>query len=103
MKQRNSDRMRLDSERSRAAQYFCERYSREERYLRIFARDFSAYLKSSVWLQSDAAKVEQKYYDFLLDFESLREKMREFRWSSDFLAANGIDFKEIRKLYFALA
>jgi hypothetical protein len=29
--------------------------------------------------------------------------MQEFRWSADFLKDNGIDFKEIRKLYFAVA
>lgn len=103
MMAQNSDRLQLDTSRSLAARYFCSRYSREERYLKIFERDFSAYLKSSEWLQSDAAKECQKYFDFLLDFEDLKAKMKEFRWSSDFLLANGINFSEIRKLYFAVA
>lgn len=99
----NSDRMQLDCDRSRAAQYFSERFSREQRYLKIFARDFQAYLKSGDWLKTQESRDKQKYFDFLLDFDSLKEKMQEFRWSADFLKDNGIDFKEIRKLYFAVA
>ena len=102
MKQ-NADRLRLDAQRCQAAQYFTEKFSREERYLIVFARDFSEYLKSSDWLKSCEARSCQKYFDFLLDFDSLKEKMKEFRWSSDFLKENGIDFREIRKLYFAVA
>ena len=102
MKQRNSDRMQLDYSRGLAAHYFCENYSREKRYLKIFQRDFSGYLKSSDYLRKkDIAN--QYYFDFLCAFDSLKEKMAEFKWSSDFLLANGIDFKAIRKLYFAVA
>ena len=36
-------------------------------------------------------------------FEGLKEKMKEFRWSKEFLLANGIDFVSIRKLYFSVA
>lgn len=99
----NSDRQQLDYNRSRAARFFAENYSREKRYLVIFARDFQIYLNSGEWLQSDEAKGVQKYWDFLCDFDSLREKMKEFSWSADFLLENGIDFKAIRKLYFAVA
>ena len=99
----NSNRMQLDCDRSRAAQYFSENFSREQRYLKIFARDFREYLKSGDWLRKQESRDKQKYFDFLLDFESLKEKMQEFRWSADFLKENGIDFKEIRKLYFAVA
>ena len=99
----NADRLRLDADRCRAAQYFVRNYEREQRYLIVFARDFELYLKSSEWLQSDAAKREQKYFDFLCDFESLKEKMKDFCWSADYLKENGINFNEIRKLYFAVA
>ena len=102
MKERNSDRMQLDSQRSSAAQYFCENYSREKRYLKIFQRDFSGYLKSSDYLRKkDIAN--QYYFDFLCAFDSLKEKMIEFKWSKDFLKENGIDFAAIRSLYFAVA
>ena len=99
---RNADRMQLDYSRGLAAHYLCEKYSREERFLKIFARDFSAFLNSSDYLRKkDIAN--QYYFDFLCAFDSLKEKMSEFKWSSDFLLANGIDFKEIRRLYFAVA
>ena len=101
MKQ-SADRLQLDSQRSRAAQYFCERYSREQRYLQIFARDFENYLSSAEYLKKKDMD-HQFYFDFLCDFDSLKEKMKEFRWSKDFLKENGIDFQEIKKLYFAVS
>ena len=100
---RNSDdRKRLDCQRSAAARYFVENYTREQRYLIIFERDFSEYLKSSEWLKTEDARNCQKYYDFLCDFERLKELMKEFRWSKDFLLENGIDFIAVRKLYFSV-
>ena len=39
----------------------------------------------------------------VLDFERLKTLMNEFRWSKDFLRENGIDFAELRKLYFSVA
>ena len=102
MIQQNSDRMQLDNKRCRAAQYFCEKYSREERYLQIYSRDCENYLSSAEYLKTkDIAN--QYYFDFLVFFESLKEKMIEFRWSKDFLKENGIDFASLRKLYFAVA
>ena len=101
--ERNADRMRLDCQRSAAARFCCEHYTREERYLIVFARDFAEYLNSAEWLQSADARKCQKFYDFLCDFVSLKEKMKEFRWSKDFLKDNGIDFGAIKKLYFAVA
>lgn len=100
---RNADRERLDSQRTAAARYFAENYSREQRYLIVFARDFAQYLASSSWLKSEEAKQSQKFYDFFCDFEDLKSKMKEFSWSADFLKENGIDFREIRRLYFAVA
>lgn len=99
---RNEDRKRLDSQRSQAAQFFARNYSREQRYLIILARDFEKYLSSAAFLQSDDAKSVQVYYDFLLDFERLKELMKEFRWSKEFLAENGIDFQAAKKLYFSV-
>lgn len=102
MKQINSDRLRLDSQRSQAAHYFCEKYSREERWLIIFERDFSAYLNSADYLKKKDVE-NQYYFDFLISFEDLKAKMAEFRWTAEKLMENGIDFKSIRKLYFAVA
>lgn len=102
MNLQNEDRKRLDCERSQAARYFAERYSREERYLRIFARDFSRYLSSADYLRSSESRKVQVYYDFLLDFERLKELMKEFRWSKEFLLGHGIDFVAVRKLYFSV-
>lgn len=45
----------------------------------------------------------QFFYDFLVFFEDLKEKMKEFRWSKEFLSENGIDFVALKKLYFAVA
>ena len=99
---RNADRLRLDSQRTKAAQYFCENYSREERYLIIFSRDFSAYLNSADYLRKKDVD-NQYYFDFLGDFENLKAKMKEFSWTTEKLLEYGIDFKAIRKLYFAVA
>ena len=112
MKQ-NQDRLQLDRDRGKAARFFCENYSREQRYLIILSRDLAkefgaitslGIMKAESVLQTDlkdAAK--QIYFDFLSDFESLKEKMIEFRWTAEKLAENGIDFKALRKLYFAVA
>ena len=103
MKTFSEDRRRLDCERSRAARYFCEHYERGQRYLLVFARDFAEYLRSADWLKSEEAKSFQRYYDFLCDFERLRDLMKENRWSKEFLKENGIDFAAVKKLYFAVA
>lgn len=99
---RNEDRKRLDSQRSAAARYLAEKYSREQRYLIIFARDFQKYLSSAEYLLSKDTD-NQYYFDFLTDFERLKEMMKEYRWSKEFLMENGIDFVSVRKLYFAVA
>lgn len=97
----NQDRLQLDYQRSQAAQYFAEKYSREKRYLIIFQRDFENYLSSAEYLKTKDTD-NQFYFDFLVSFDSLKEKMKEFRWSKDFLKENGIDFKSIQNLYFAV-
>lgn len=102
MKQQNSDRKRLDYQRSQAARYFCKKYSREQRYLIIFERDFEKYLSSADYLKTKDTK-NQFYFDFLGDYQNLLEKMKEFKWNKDFLKKNGIRFEEIRKLYFTVA
>ena len=102
MNLQSEDRKRLDAQRCAAAQYFVKNYSREKRYLIIFERDFSRYLSSADFLKSEEAKNFQVYYDFLSDFAELKEKMKEFSWSKDFLKENGIDFQEIKKLFFSV-
>lgn len=102
MNLQSEDRKRLDSQRSQAAHYFAERFSREERYLIIFQRDFEKYLSSAEYLRSEESKNVQFYFDFLCDFERLKELMKEFRWSKDFLKEKGIDFTEIKNLYFSV-
>ena len=97
----NSDRQQLDYHRSQAAQYFCANYSREKRYLIILSRDLQNEFSMIQNLGIEKARQFQKFFDFILDFEKLQALMKEFRWSSEFLKENGIDFKSYRKLYFA--
>ena len=80
-----------------------ERFTREERYLKIFARDLQKGFKAISEMGIENARKEQLFFDFQIVFEDLKEKMSEFRWSSETLKENGIDFKAIRKLYFAVA
>ena len=97
----NTDRQQLDSKRSQAAQYFVQNYSREKRYLIILSRDLENEFSMIQNLGIEKAREFQKFWDFILDFEKLQSLMKEFRWSSEFLKENGIDFKSYRKLYFA--
>ena len=99
----NTDRQQLDSKRSQAAQYFVENFSREKRYLIILSRDLQNEFSMIQNLGIEKSREFQKFWDFILDFEKLQSLMKEFRWSSDFLKENGIDFKLYRKLYFSVA
>ena len=99
----NTDRLQLDSKRSQAAQYFVQNFSREKRYLIILSRDLQNEFDMIQNLGIEKARQFQKFWDFILDFEKLQALMKEFRWSSDYLKENGIDFKSYRKLYFAVA
>ena len=96
-----TDRQRLDYQRSQAAQFFCKNYSREQRFLIILSRDLESEFSMIQNLGIEKARDFQKFWDFILDFEKLQALMKEFRWSSEFLKENGIDFKSYRKLYFA--
>ena len=96
-----TDRQRLDYQRSQAAQFFCKNYSREQRFLIILSRDLESEFSMIQNLGIEKARDFQKFWDFILDFEKLQSLMKEFRWSSEFLKENGIDFKSYRKLYFA--
>lgn len=100
MKQ-SEERMRLDSQRSSAAQFFVSHYSREQRYLIILSRDLAKEFDAINSL-GERAKDFQLYYDFLCDFERLKELMKEFSWSCEDLEKAGIDFKAYRKLYFSM-
>ena len=99
----NEDRMQLDSKRRQAAQFFVQNYSREQRFLIILSRDLESEFSMIQNLGIEKARDFQKFWDFILDFEKLQALMKEFRWSSEFLKENGIDFKAYRKLYFAVA
>ena len=100
---RNEDRKQLDYKRSQAAQFFVQNFSREKRYLIILSRDLESEFSMIQNLGIEKARQFQKFWDFILDFEKLQALMKEFRWSSDFLKENGIDFKSYRKLYFSVA
>ena len=103
MANKNSDRLQLDFQRSLAAKYFSENYPREKRYLLILSRDLTKNFEAINSLGIEKAKTFQLYFDFILDFERLRDLMKEFRWSKEKLAEFGIDFVSLRKLYFAVA
>ena len=100
---RNEDRQQLDYQRSQAAQYFVQNFSREKRYLIILSRDLESEFSMIQNLGIEKVRQFQKFWDFILDFEKLQALMKEFRWSADFLKENGIDFKSYRKLYFSVA
>ena len=100
---KNEDRLQLDSKRRQAAQFFVQNYSREQRFLIILSRDLENEFSMIQNLGIEKARDFQKFWDFILDFEKLQALMKEFRWSSEFLKENGIDFKAYRKLYFAVA
>ena len=99
----NNDRRQLDSKRRQAAQFFVQNYSREQRFLIILSRDLESEFSMIQNLGIEKARDFQKFWDFILDFEKLQSLMKEFRWSSEFLKENGIDFKSYRKLYFSVA
>ena len=99
----NTDRQQLDCKRSQAAHYFAQNFSREKRYLIILSRDLQNEFDMIQNLGIEKARQFQKFWDFILDFEKLQSLMKEFRWSSEFLKENGIDFKSYRKLYFSVA
>lgn len=81
-------------------------YSREQKYLLSFAEDFKECLEQGEWWKNNLETAREKsktYWDFICLFDSLKEKMNEFHWTCEFMKANGIDFKSLRKLYFAVA
>lgn len=76
--------------------------SREEKYLLILSRDLLKGFQAINSLGIEKAKEYQLFYDFILNFEELKELMKEFRWSKEFLSTKGIDFISYRTLYFAV-
>ena len=100
---KNSDRIKLDFQRTMAAKYFSARYSREERYLIILSRDLAKNYAAIENLGIEKAKTFQLFYDFIIDYEQLKSFMKEFRWSKEKLSEYGIDFKSLKKLYFSVA
>ena len=95
--------MLLDDQRRRAAQYLVNNYEREQRYLIVYERDMEKYISAfSADNFKSAEKREGLKWDFAFDFLGLQERMAEFRWSKEFLADVGIDFKAAKKLFFSL-
>lgn len=76
--------------------------SREEKYLLFLSRDLLKEFQAINALGIEKAKEYQLFYDFILNFEKLKDLMKEFRWSKEFLSAKGIDFISYRTLYFAV-
>ena len=95
----------MDVQRTKAAKYFVENYSREQRYLISLSLDLEKNSKAIREVGIEKSKGFQFFYDFLIQFEELKDLMsfNKFRWSKDFLKENGIDFESYRKLYFAVA
>lgn len=98
------ERKSLQEERKIAVAYYLKNFSREERILEFFAEDSKKYISC---FTSDKFKSEDARMmivgEFRQMFSFLREKMAEFGWDKKFLAANGIDFPLLRKLFFQVA
>lgn len=89
------------------------KFSREQNYLIMFAKDLRhnsecikalGIMKAEEIIKTslkDSAK--QNYFDFLINFESLKEKIKEFGWSADLLEDYGINLSEYHKLYIAVS
>lgn len=88
------------------------KFSREQNYLIMFSRDlahnFGCINANGITKLADVAKkdwkdsIKQNYFDFVCTFENLCCKIKEFRWSVDKLAQNGIDFNSYQSLYIAI-
>lgn len=103
MKEKNADRLLLDEQRKKAAKWLCENFSREQRYLIVYERDFAKYLSAfSADKFKSAEKREGLRWDFYFDYKKLTSLMKEFKWSKKFLAQNGIDFVAVRNLFYSL-
>ena len=100
---KNEDKKQLDYNRSQAAKFYIEKYSREQRHLIILSRDLKDEVSMIRSLGIEKAREFQKFWDFICDFEKLQSLMKEFKWTPEFMKKNGIDFKSYRKLYFAVA
>lgn len=98
------ERKSLQDERKIAVAYYLKNFSREERILEFCAEDSKKYISC---FTSDKFKSEDARQmivgEFRQMFSFLREKMAEFGWDKKFLAANGIDFPLLRKLFFQVA
>ena len=89
------------------------KFSREQNVLLLLSKDLhhnsQCIIAQGIFSADEICKtdakdsIKQNYFDFLVNFESLRDRMKEFHWSAEFLADYGIDFKEYRKMYFAVS
>lgn len=93
----------LETERKNAMSHMMKNYSREQRLLIMFEQDSKKFLDSfSSEKFKDESKRQMVVGELKESFVFLTEKMREFRWSKEFLLSQGIEFKKLRKLYFDL-
>lgn len=89
------------------------KFSREQNYLIMFAKDLrhnSECIKALGIMKADDVtktsfkdSAKQNYFDFVCTFESLCEKIKLFRWDAKILADYGINFSEYQKLYIAVS
>ena len=102
---KNEGRLYRDRQRKRAARFFVENYTREQRYLISLSQDLSKSFSAINAVGIEESKKFQFFYDFLVLFEELKDLMsyHKFHWSKEFLKENGIDFESYRDLYFAVA
>ena len=98
------ERKSLQEQRKDAVEYIVKNFSREERILMMCSEDSKKFLSC---FSADKFKSEESRQRILAEFRSmfrfLREKMAEFRWSKKFLAENGIDFVQLRNLFYQVA
>lgn len=86
-----------------AMDYMINNFSREERLLIMFQQDSEKLLScfSADKFKSESAK-KMIIGELSETFVFLKKKMIEFRWNKKFLAEKGIDFIQLRNLYFKL-
>lgn len=93
----------LAEKREKAMDYMIKNFSREERLLIMFQQDSEKFFScfTAEKFKTESAR-EMIVGEFSQSFSFLKEKMKEFRWSKEFLAENGINFVGLKKLYFQI-
>lgn len=93
----------LKSQQKSAMAYMINNFSKEERLLIMFAQDSEKLLSCFAADKFKSESARQMIIGELSEtFLFLKKKMIEFRWNKKFLAEKGIDFIQLRNLYFQL-